>query len=190
LVEAEVCPLSGARRGRACPHAIREWMSRGAELALHSCDMHERIVVDRLSGLRAGPNCPKGDVVERDFERYDGAFRAWAAATARPVAPAGESARCPSVIASGPGAHLRIGWPNEGTRFLIDPDRPLAEQQVRVRVDAGAGVGNVRLLVDGRAITQVGAPFVASWPLAPGEHVLTAMAQEGTRSDPVTIRVE
>jgi hypothetical protein len=161
-------------------------MSRGAELALHSCDMHERIVVDRRSGHRAGPNCPKGDAVERDFERYDGAFRAWAAATGRPVAPAGG----PSVIASGSGTRLRIGWPNEGTRFLIDPDRPLAEQQVRVRVDAGSGVGYVRLLVDGRAIAQVGAPFVASWPLAPGEHVFTAVGQQGTRSDPVTIRVE
>jgi penicillin-binding protein 1C len=190
LVEAEVCPLSGARPGRACPHAIREWMSPDAELALRPCDLHERIAVDRLSGLRASPDCPKDDVVERDFERYDGAFRAWATATNRPIAPAGESARCPRATASGPSARLRIGWPNEGTRFLIDPDRPLAEQQVRVRVDAGSGVGNVRLLVDGRAFAQVGAPFIASWPLAPGQHVLTAVAQEGTRSDPVTIRVE
>ncbi len=199
LVEAEVCPLSGGLPTQACPHAVHEWMPAAARSALKPCDLHESVAVDRRTGLRAGLACPAAVVSERAFERYDGAMRAWATAAGRPVAPVDDSPLCPlapiAASRSAPKAVrvvrvLRIGWPNTGTRFVIDPDRSLAEQQLRVRVEASSGVKRVGLLVDGRDVADMRSPFVASWPLSPGEHVLAAVADDGARSDPVSIRVE
>jgi penicillin-binding protein 1C len=193
LVEAEVCPLSGGIPGHACPHAVREWMPPAARSALKPCDLHESVAIDRRTGLRAGPACPAAVVTERAFERYDGPLRAWATAAGRPVAPVDDSPLCPlAPMAMSNAAHgvLRIGWPNTGTRFVIDPDRSPAEQRLRVRVEASAGVKRVGLLVDGRDVADMRSPFVASWPLSPGEHVLAAVADDGARSAPISIRVE
>jgi penicillin-binding protein 1C len=151
------------------------------------------VAIDRRTGLRAGPACPAAVVTERAFERYDGPLRAWATAAGRPVAPVDDSPLCPlAPMAMSNAAHgvLRIGWPNTGTRFVIDPDRSPAEQRLRVRVEASAGVKRVGLLVDGRDVADMRSPFVASWPLSPGEHVLAAVADDGARSAPISIRVE
>jgi penicillin-binding protein 1C len=190
LVEAEVCPLSGGLPTHACPHAVREWMPPAARSALKPCDLHESVAIDRRTGLRAGLVCPAAVVTERLFERYDGPLRAWAIAAGRPTAPTDESPLCPVAVSSSAPRRLRIGWPNPGTRFVIDPDRPTAEQQLRVRVEASEGVKRVGLLVDGRDVADMRSPFVASWPLSPGEHVLAAVGDDGAQSDPVSIRVE
>jgi penicillin-binding protein 1C len=195
LVEAEVCPLSGGRPTHACPNAVREWMPVTAQRELKPCALHESFAVDRRNGLRAGPGCPAAFVAQRTFERYEGALRTWAASTRRPIAPLDDSPLCgataqrPSAPDT-PSAVLRIGWPTPGTRFVIDPGRAAAQQQLRVRIDADAAVRRVRLFVDGRAAGEIGPPFVALWPLAQGEHVLTAVAEGGARSEPVAISVE
>ncbi len=190
LVEAEVCPLSGGRPTHACPHAVREWMPAAARSALVPCALHESIAIDLRTGRRAGSSCPPAVVADRVFEHYDGALRAWAAAAGRPMAPGDDSPFCPRTLEASVRGRPRIGWPNPGTRFVIDPDRPPAEQQLRVRVEAAAGVKRVGLLVDGRPVADVRSPFVASWPLSPGDHVLSAVADDGARSAPVSIRVE
>jgi penicillin-binding protein 1C len=190
LVEVEVCPLSGGRPTRACPHAVREWMPADARDALPDCAVHERVRVDRRNGLRAGPDCPAEHVEERVFERFPGPFRAWAQAAGRAAPPEGFSPLCPgSPSRARVSSPVRIGWPTDGASFLIDPERPRAEQALFVRVEAPSGVNRVALLVDGQTMAQVGAPFVVRWPLSPGEHVLTARAASG-ESAPVVVRVE
>jgi penicillin-binding protein 1C len=195
LVPVEVCPLSGGRPTAACPHSVHEWMTREARAALAACPLHETVRVDRRNGLRAGPGCSAGDVVERRFERYEGDLRAWAAAAGRATAPEAFSPLCPGPRAPGGEGHsggaVRIGWPVEGAAFVIDPERPRSQQQVAVRIDAGAGVRRVDLVVDGRPVARVGPPFVASWTLAPGDHVLVARADDGgAESAPLSVHVE
>jgi penicillin-binding protein 1C len=189
LVEVEVCPLSGGRPGPACRHRVREWMMAAARDALPACAMHERVRVDRRNGLLAGPSCPAAEVEDRDVERYGVEARAWASAAGRPVAPDRYSPLCPgAAVRQVPS--LRIGWPSSGAAFVLDPDRPRAQQQVAVRVEAPGDVDRVELLVDGRRVARVGAPYVARWTIEPGEHVLVARGPGGAESAPVAVRVE
>jgi penicillin-binding protein 1C len=190
LVEVEVCPLSGARPTHACPHAVREWMPADARDTLPTCAVHERVLVDRRNGLRAGPDCPAAFVEERTFERLAGPFGAWAQAAGRATPPERFSPLCPGTTARDRVAsRVRIGWPNDGASFVLDPQRPRAEQALFIRVEASPGVDRVALLVDGRPLAHVGAPFVVRWPLSVGEHVLTASAGS-SESAPVVVRVE
>jgi penicillin-binding protein 1C len=151
--------------------------------------MHETVRVDRRNGLRAGPACPPAFVAERTFERYDEETRAWASAAGRTTAPEQLSPLCPGVPEPPGAAWLRIGWPGDGAEFVLDPERPQAQQQLSVRVDAPRGVDRVDLLVDGRRVARVGSPFVARWGLTPGEHVLVARGEGGAESPPVSLRV-
>jgi penicillin-binding protein 1C len=192
-VRVRVCALSGERTTDACPHAIEETMPREAAERLGTCRMHEHVRVDRRNGLRAGASCPAAFVEERVFERFDGMYAAWAHAAKRDVAPEEYSPLCPAGDAErekGGAARLRIGWPRDGARFIVDPERSRAEQVLRVRIDAPAWVQRVALRVDGKVVARAAAPFVAEWTLAEGEHVMVAEAAGGGASDEVRVAVE
>jgi penicillin-binding protein 1C len=204
LVAVDVCPLSGGRPTAACGHSVREWMRPDAATRLAPCAMHAEIAVDERNGLRAGPSCPAAFVTTRTFERYDPTLTAWATAAGRPTAPDAFSRLCPGVLSGvGPGApgaradgaaaSMRIGWPRDGARFVLDPDRERAGQMLLVRVEAPANTEQVELRVDGRTAGRARAPFVVPWPLARGEHVMVALSSARatpTSSDPVTVVVQ
>src|SRR5262249_54725153 len=161
----------GGAPTRACEHTVREWVPRGAPPRA-SCAMHEKVAIDVRNGLRAGKGCPRAFVAERSFERFEGPFAAWSAGAGRSAAPTQFSPLCPGEMdASGA---LRIGYPRDGARFLLDPDRPRALQTLAVRVEAPAGAPGVRLRVDGRVVASAAAPYVMHWQLAPGEHEIVA----------------
>jgi penicillin-binding protein 1C len=203
LVAVDVCPLSGGRPTAACGHSVREWMRPEAATRLAPCAMHAAIAIDERNGLRAGPSCPAAFVATRTFERYDPTLTAWATAAGRPTAPAAFSPLCPGVGAASLGASgtrpddiaasMRIGWPRDGARFVLDPDRERAGQMLLVRVEAPANIEQVELRVDGRTAGRARAPFVVPWPLERGEHVMVALSgarSAPTTSDPVTVVVQ
>ena len=189
-----MCPLSGGAPGPGCTHVVRRVAAAiptGRVLA--PCTMHERVADRRRNGLRAGPGCASSVVEERDFERFDGRYRAWARDAGRPTAPTEFSPLCgrrPGAQAGTDGDRLRIGYPQDGARFILEPDRPLAQQSLMVRVEAKATAGRVDLRVDGRVVSSVGSPYVTSWQLTPGEHVLVAEGRGMTPSAPVRIEVD
>jgi hypothetical protein len=150
--------------------------------------MHEQVAIDTRNGLRAGPGCPRAYVEEKRFERFQGSFAAWAAGAQRPVAPSGFSPLCPG-DARVAGA-LSIGYPHDGARFVIDPERPRALQTVAVRVEAPRGAPSVRLRVDGRVVASAGTPYVVRWELTPGVHEIVAECPELASSPPVRVRVD
>jgi penicillin-binding protein 1C len=197
LERIEVCALSGEAPGPGCTHRVTEWMPRGDGAALPVCSFHERVRIDRQSGLRAGPGCAPAEVVEEDFERYPPEYGAWASAADRPLAPALGSPRCPPDDADarvggvgGPAASpLQIANVDDGARYAIDPDRPRAVQTLDVRVTAPRGVGPVRLRVDGAVFAVGEAPYRFAWPLEEGEHVLVAEADGVAPSEPAHLRV-
>jgi penicillin-binding protein 1C len=188
LVQVAVCPLSGGAPGPGCTHVVHEWLPRPLA-SPPPCTMHETVAIDLRNGLRASPSCPRSVVIERVFERFEPRYQAWAEEAGRGTAPAGYSPLCGSDVPR-TGAPLRIGYPHDGARFLLEADRPLDRQSIAVRVEAASAVASVRLTVDGRVAANMASPFVGWWQLARGPHVLVAEAQGLAPSAPVRIEVE
>jgi penicillin-binding protein 1C len=195
FASVEVCPLSGMRPGPSCKHALREWLPK-AQHAPHeprklaTCTMHESVRVDTRNGLRAGPSCPPAFTETREVEVFGPELAAWARGARRGRSPELFSPLCPGSgdgVASG---RLRVGYPNEGAEFVLDPDRPARLQSLSVRVEAPRGVQEVRLRVDGALVAKVPAPYVAVWPITRGEHVLVAEATGLQPSEPVRVTVQ
>jgi penicillin-binding protein 1C len=171
LARTAICALSGDVATAACPHRIREWLPEGSATHAPTCSTHERLRIDVRNDLRAGPGCASAVTNERTFERWDPPYDAWAQRTGRPIAPTGSSPECPrdesdETAAQDPAAP-RITFPFHGSRFVIDPERPSALQRLDIRVEPDNGAVEVR--VDGVVL-----PKTRSWPLAPGEHTVTA----------------
>ncbi|WP_437301981.1 penicillin-binding protein 1C [Sorangium sp. So ce388] len=194
LAEVEVCSLSGMRPTAACPHRRRELLPRGDAAAIAPCDMHEAVRVDRRNGLRAGA-CPDAAVEERVFERYDAELTAWARAAGRPVAPDEASPLCGALPgrdggsgAGAPGAPVRVAYPPDGARFVLDPSVN-SLQAIRLRADIPPGVRRARFVLDGRPI-DVGPPFALDWPLAAGVHRLRVEADGAPAGEEISFSVE
>ncbi|MDC3989311.1 penicillin-binding protein 1C [Polyangium jinanense] len=185
LVDVDICPLSGARPGPDCPHRRSELLPRNTSLA--TCDMHERVRIDRRNGLRAGPACSDASTDVRVFEHYPPELAAWAENAGRPVAPRASSPFCPESDRATAPSRIRIAFPPDGARFVRD-GALAAEEAIRVRIDAPSNARTVRLLVDGRAFVLL-PPFERSVPLVPGEHTLVVDA-DGITSEPVRFSVE
>jgi penicillin-binding protein 1C len=194
FVEVNVCPLSGGRPTAVCPHTTHEKLPRDAAEHLAPCTMHERARVDTRNGLRAGEHCPASFVDERTYERFAPPFTAWAESARREVAPAVFSPLCPMGPGdrSSPGAAsaVRIAYPHDGARFVIDPGRSRAEQTLGVRVEVPSGAGPVELRVDGRTLAKGQGGMTVQWPLTPGPHVFVAEMGTAGRSESVEVRVE
>jgi penicillin-binding protein 1C len=190
--EAEVCPLSGMRPTADCPHRRREIFVSGEGRATAPeapCAMHVRLRIDKRNGLRAGNGCRADQVEERVFERFDATFAAWARSVGRSMAPESWSPLCPGAGAAAPGGpgRVRIAYPPDGARFALDPGTS-SRQAIQVLVEVPAGVGEVRLVLDGRP-RPLRAPFSISLPLAAGEHRIRAEAG-GAGADEVGFTVE
>ncbi len=184
LARTGICALSGEIATSDCPHRIYEWLPEGDADHAPPCGVHERVLVDVRNGLRAGPACARDETEVRTLERWRAPFEEWAAAAGRPVVPAASSPSCPadsdSITDEAPDA-LRIAYPFDGARFVIDPERPRPLQLLDVTVAPSSPVADVR--VDGVLL-----PVAHRWPLAPGAHTLVARSRY-RESAPVRIEV-
>lgn len=216
LVEAEVCSLSGMLAGPDCPHRVAELFLEGTK-PTETCTMHQRVALDRATGLPATANTPLDRIVERVFTLLPPEARAWgeeqgiagvddgrwAMDDGRWTAD-GEREACSAVGAAceprdpgGQGASqaLTMSSPDSGAVYRLDPGLPLSAQQIQVSAwaSASARFSEVWLLVDGRPLARlVTAPYATLWQLEPGLHTFSA---EGvtTGGDLVTsnqVRVE
>jgi penicillin-binding protein 1C len=184
LERTAVCALSGEVPTSLCPHKVYEWLPAGDASHAPTCSVHERVRVDRRSGLRAGPDCPDDMTEERTFERWGAPYDTWAARMGRPVPPAESSPACPIAEAtegSAAGATPRVSYPFDGERFVVDPERPPALQMLQIRVDPFEGHVDVR--VDGEPLGPT-----RQWQLTPGSHTILA-ASGALASTPVHISV-
>jgi penicillin-binding protein 1C len=195
LVRVDVCPLSGRKAGPACHHRIEERMPRARAAALDTCTMHELVSIDRRTGLRAGDSCPAELVETRSFEVFDGAYAQWAKTAGRSLAPDAWSPLCaghgapPASIAS----RVSVRYPHDGARFVVDPGRPLAVQTIAVSIDVPRempAASIVTLVVDGRRMGSSEANAAIQWPLARGNHEISAEFPGVGASEPVRIAVQ
>jgi penicillin-binding protein 1C len=196
IEEVEVCSLSGERPGPGCDHLRRELFARCGDRStapLAACSMHERVSIDRRNGLRAGSGCPRAEVEERTFERFDARLAAWARSVGRNLAPERRSPLCPDLrsasepVTAPAEGRLRLAYPPDGAVFSLDPGAA-SRQSIRLRADVPPSVRAVRFVIDGTS-RAVAAPFALDWPLVPGHHRLRVEA-EGQVRDEVEITVE
>jgi membrane carboxypeptidase/penicillin-binding protein PbpC len=160
LTHVKVCALSGGAPHAGCKHQVDELMPKDHHL--DPCDMHVTI---------GG----------KTYERFDGPFAAWAKDSGRAVP-------IPFLSAQTSDAAVRIRYPRDGARFVLDPDRPRSAQAIPLKVDAN-GAADVKLYVDGRLAARSRGGETAYWTLERGAHAIVAESG-GNRSDAVSIRVD
>lgn len=178
LARTTVCALSGEIPTAACPHTLREWLP--ADLAEHGapCSVHVALTVDTRNGLLAGPGCTREETETRVYEHWTPEYAEWVKNLNRPVAPAESSPNCPvaSPDAAPDGASVQILYPFDRAKFVIDPDRPRDLQVLEIRTDPpGAEVR-----IDDKPLSKS-----HQWPLAEGEHTITASGAKPIR---ITVR--
>jgi len=187
LHDVAVCSLSGGTPHEGCRHTARERLPDSARPEV--CKMHEVVAVDTRNGLLATPSCPSGVVLKKTVEVYPQELESWARAAFRPVGPVDVSPLCGGSGSFPRVGHLQISSPRDGARYVTDPDRPLALQTVPVRIEGTTGA-KMRLVLDGAVVTSGRVGDALSFRLAPGEHVLVAEEESGTKSAPVRVRVD
>jgi penicillin-binding protein 1C len=187
LKRIEICPISGELRGPFCPHGLTEYVDSQAEFP--SCRWHQEVVVDRRNGKLAGPTCPSNVVTKKRFIVFPEEYRAWAKGAERSVAPETYSPNCGASSVDENDDALRILYPSNNSRFVIDPERARNLQQIRLEVRARRTDEEIQLLVDGRVKGTYRLPQEPVWLLEEGQHQLQIANDRGEYSKPLTIRV-
>jgi 1A family penicillin-binding protein len=179
LVEVEVCALSGLLPNPDCPHRVKELFLAGTE-PRETCAMHQRIAVDRETGLRATANTPPERVVERVYTVVPPEAWEWANEHGLPQPPAEQVAALPQEHAGGAAEPpLVMTAPDQGASYQLDRGLPRDAQRILVAARPGTGaiLGPVTLYVDGRPLaTLPGPPYEVYWALEPGTHAFWAEA--------------
>jgi penicillin-binding protein 1C len=142
-----LCALSGHRATRACEHVITEWFPPGAA-PVHDCDWHVRL------GRRTVVDLPP---------RY--------ASWAQGAGLTQLRTRAPPTPGREDEVHLAIVTPHDGTHLIRDPEAPPGLGTLRLQAAVDPPVEQVVWYVDGEPFAVVDHPYVARWPLRPGEHV-------------------
>jgi 1A family penicillin-binding protein len=181
LVEVEVCALSGLLPGPDCPHRVKELFLAGTE-PTETCTMHQRIAIDRATGLRATADTPPERIVEKVYTILPPEAQEWARAEGIPEPPPVVEQQAASggqrvALAPGRDLPLAMGSPDDGAVYRLDPSLPREAQQIEVLAYGGRGVSpaEVTLLVDGQPLARFGAPpYKTLWRLEPGTHVFSA----------------
>jgi penicillin-binding protein 1C len=183
-----VCSLSGRLAGPECTTTRTELFLPGT--APHdSCAWHQRIGVDVRTGDRATDACPPSFVQQRAVVDLPPQYERWARQRHLRLAPHDTSRLCGG--GSDGATQVALLEPQNGVRYVFDPDTPPAFATVRLAADVRGGSDeDVVFLVDDEPVARVGAPWEARWTLSPGRHkVMAVLARAGTASAPATIVV-
>jgi penicillin-binding protein 1C len=138
LVAREVCSLSGQRPGPHCPGRKQEWIDAG-----------------QLSKFESAPSChfhTDGDPNNR--VTFPSELSHWARARDLPDRGRGAAS----------GESLQIAYPPNGTRFVLDPHRPLALQRPPLRA----------LPLDPRVSFTIDGVAADRFEPTPGRHLVRA----------------
>ncbi len=150
IVQADICPLSGKRPGPHCSHTKRERFITG-HVPGETCDWHQEV-------------CGQRAIV------YPQAVRSWAGHFGWKMPPTCDA---PTAVAA-----VRITYPIEGSRFLLEPHRAATAQ--RPPMTALPIAPDLVWTIDGKPVDQ--------WVPAPGNHVV--QVARGDARDSVTITYE
>ncbi len=188
VTRVEVCALSGLLPTEACPRRVLEWFIPGTEPTATD-PFHQRLTIDRRSGLLADDSTPEADRIERVYLILPQEARDWAAREGIPQPPLGAS-----LVSSDAERGLRLLEPDPYTIFRRSPALPAESQRLRLTAGVRPGTQRVTYLLDGAVVGSAAeAPWAVWWPLELGQHELVAEAvlADGSteRSAPVPFTV-
>ncbi|NPV87708.1 MAG: penicillin-binding protein 1C [Anaerolineae bacterium] len=194
LVQAEVCALSGMLPSAACTQRKLEWFIEGT-LPQQTDTMVRRVLIDTASGTLASEQTPperRMEVIALDLPPQAAAWARQRGLLLWADLLQGQSAAAPAQTAQ---AGLIIVSPGEGALYTISPRLPAESQQIRLEASAAAGLSNVVIYLNNKALeTTSQPPYTAWWQLAPGSHTVWAQAEgaDGKRitSPPVHFSVQ
>ncbi|MCB9704357.1 MAG: penicillin-binding protein 1C [Myxococcales bacterium] len=183
LVAVDVCPLSGAPAGPACPESVRRLERRRGEhdhtdRLDEPCTMHQHVRRDAAaaSGWRCDPRGTTSAVVLGD------AYEEWLLAHGPrdPTTPWISEGGTPGC--GDPGGQtptLRVSTPANGSVILLGArggaEAQVIEVEVRVEPPAlAASLGELEIVVDGEVAARTGWPFRATIPARAGDHEILA----------------
>ncbi|HZE16566.1 MAG TPA: penicillin-binding transpeptidase domain-containing protein, partial [Mycobacterium sp.] len=184
LVEVEVCALSGLLPGPDCPHRVTELFLAGTE-PTETCTMHQRVAIDRATGLRAAADTPPDRIVQKVYTILPPEAQAWGREQGIDEPPPAVVQQAASgeqqivALAPGQGSPLVMGSPDDGAVYRLDPGLPPDAQRIEVRAYPATGVSlrEVTLLVDGQPLAKRRAPpYEVLWQLELGSHTFSAEA--------------
>jgi penicillin-binding protein 1C len=184
LVPVSVCALSGRVTGAECPHT-REVLALETAVPTGACALHQRVEVDRASGLRVRPGCRDArDTEARVVVRWPAEVRRWLSDhhLAQPAPPGW----APGCAAAATGAGPRIVSPAAGAVALLIPGLPAEEQEIPF--EAEAGEGPLHWFVDGVRLGSAAPEGRVWWEPRPGTHEVMVMDPAG-RSARVRLEV-
>jgi penicillin-binding protein 1C len=188
LQRVEICPLSGQLRNASCPHGLQEYVPK--DITLPTCTWHRKLPIDRRNGLLAGSSCPSSFVIEHEFEVLPDEYRNWLRTQGRTLPPDRYSPNCPEPESPLPSEEpISIAQPNDGSRYVIDPERAASLQVLMVTVVAPASSHGLLLEVDGTIVDRAARGSELRWRLQPGDHQLVALDESGHRSKSVRVQV-
>jgi penicillin-binding protein 1C len=180
LEQAEVCSLSGLLPTPSCPYTRREWFIAGTA-PTQPDNLWRRATIDVETGLPAAVDTPPERQSEQLFLDLPASAQDWARREGLALLPESAALADASDGDSAAQGELIVASPDAYTVYRIDPALPRDSQKLRVVVLGPPGLHDVTLLVDGQPLAIVtAAPFGAYWPLAEGEHTVSA---RGTLAD-------
>lgn len=175
LTEVEICTASGLLPGALCPQRRRElFLAESVPTALD--DSYRLVRVDRASGLLAGTACA-AQAEERLYRIPPPEALAWAQANGWPLPPMRSCDGAVAMSSTDGSGGLVIATPAPGAVYRMDPSLPAPSQRLPLAVHAvdGRRHASGQLLLDGQPLVAFESlPFEFLWPLAPGQHRLTA----------------
>jgi penicillin-binding protein 1C len=173
-----VCALTGDLATPACSEIFLEWFRPGQE-PVQPCAAHQRVAVDARTGLPAGPSTVPDALEVRDYVTLPPRYAAWAEKAGLSRPPAG--AALPARIG---GPRIRIISPENGVRFLRDPEMPAALTTLALQAVVDPPASRIVWYVDGSPYRTVRYPYATRWPLRPGSHIFEARAPRGGAFSP------
>ncbi|RPJ07243.1 MAG: hypothetical protein EHM28_07805, partial [Spirochaetaceae bacterium] len=180
-VPVKVCILSGKPAGPDCTAVSLEYFREGTEP--HDwCPVHRRFPVDRATGELAAENTPAWRIENRLFTVLPPEYASWGAkhGYGKPVMDTAQE----------PQAEVKLVYPKDGGRYLIDPGTPRQFQSISLRAEVNPYVPEVIWYVDGEEYTHTGYPYETRWNLVEGEHSFQVrFPRAAVRSNVVTVRV-
>lgn len=183
-----LCAVTGARATAACDRVALEWLP--PTLTLADCAAHRRIAVDRRSGAFATAATPASEVEVRTYVDLPARYAGWLARQRLPALPEDGAAATGGGV-GGEAIQVEITSPENGVRLFYDPETPLERNTLALRAIVEPAVEQLVWYVDGLPFATVDRPYLARWPLAPGEHLIQARVPfSSARSNPVRIVVD
>lgn len=178
IVRHEICATSGLLPTPACPLRKTEVFIDGT-VPTQPDNLYQTFTIDKQTGFLADDSTPADRRVDQVFLVLPQEARDWALRNGIRQPPSDAQVMLPDA-----NEGLRLLEPDPYTIFQISPVTPLDTQRLRLTVAAPPGTQSVTYMMDGEPLGSVDAsPWTVWWPLALGQHELTAVAQmsDGTQ---------